>query len=156
MLRQALCNISKPLVISNWSYSPETTNSGQNRQFFSNATLTFDGWPWKAIWHLFYATSRFVDYFIAISESKLELQSRNAQFTSKSLIFLSCVTLTFGGWPCKMIGHLFLCYVKFVHHFGAISEFKLELQSGNPQFGWKSAIFCHVSSWNLTDDLEKQ
>ena len=29
-----LCIISKPWVNSNWSYSPETLNSGQNQQFF--------------------------------------------------------------------------------------------------------------------------
>ena len=29
-----MCIISKPWVNSNWSYSPETLNSGQNRQFF--------------------------------------------------------------------------------------------------------------------------
>ena len=29
-LRQALCIISKPMVNSNWSYSPEKPNSGQN------------------------------------------------------------------------------------------------------------------------------
>ena len=34
ILRQASCTISKPSVNSNWSYSPETLNSGQNWQFF--------------------------------------------------------------------------------------------------------------------------
>ena len=34
MLLQALCVILWPLVNSNWSYSPETPNLGQNRQFF--------------------------------------------------------------------------------------------------------------------------
>ena len=33
MLLQALCSISFLLVNSNWSYSPETLNSGQNRRF---------------------------------------------------------------------------------------------------------------------------
>ena len=32
----------------NLSYSPETTNSGQNLQsFLSHVTLKFDGWPEK-------------------------------------------------------------------------------------------------------------
>ena len=44
----------------------------------------------------------------------------------------------------------------FGHHFKSIGEFKLELQSGNVQFGSTSAIFCPVWPWNLTDDLEKQ
>ena len=37
-----------------------------------------------------------------------------------------------------------------------MGEFKLELQSENTQFGWKSAIFLAMWPWNLTDDLEKQ
>ena len=49
--------------------SPETPNSGQNRWFFCPV------WPWnlmndpeKTIGHIFYATSSFVDHFVAISE----------------------------------------------------------------------------------------
>ena len=36
-------------------------------------TLTFDGWPWKTIGHLFYATLSFVHHFKAIGELKLKL-----------------------------------------------------------------------------------
>ena len=70
--------------------------------------------------------------------------------------FLSCATLKFDGWPWKTIGHLFYTTSSFVHHFKAMGEFKLELQSGNTQFGSKSAIFCPVWPWNVTNDLEKQ
>ena len=35
-------------------------------------------------------------------------------------------------------------------------EFKMELQSGNAQFGSKLAILCPAWPWNLVDDLEKQ
>ena len=52
-------------------------------------TLKFDGWPWKTIGHLFYATSSFVQHFVAIGEFKLELQSGNAQSGSNSTIFNS-------------------------------------------------------------------
>ena len=116
-------------------------------------TLKFDGWPWKIIGHPFYAALSLVHHFKAIGESKLELQSGNAQFWSKSEIF--CPVLKFDGWPWKTIGHLFYVASSFMHPFIAISEFKLKLQSGNPQFGSKSAIFCPVWPWNLTDDLEK-
>ena len=34
MLLQALCVISQPSVNSNFSYSPETPNLGQNRAIF--------------------------------------------------------------------------------------------------------------------------
>ena len=47
--------------------------------FESRVTLKFDGWPWKTLGHLFYATSSFVHHFVAIGEFKLELQSGNAQ-----------------------------------------------------------------------------
>ena len=70
-------------------------------------TSKFNGWPRKIIGHLFYTTSSFVHHFKSISEFKLELQSGNAQFGSKSTIFLSHVTLQFDGWPWKTIGHLF-------------------------------------------------
>ena len=69
---------------------------------------------------------------------------------------LSHVTLKFDGWPWKTIGHLFYATSSFVHHFVAIGEFKLELQSGNAQSRSNSTIFRAVWPWNLTDDLEKQ
>ena len=53
------------------------------------------------------------------------------------------------------IGHLSYPTSSFVHHFVAIGEFKLELQSGNAQFGSNSMIFWAVWLWNLTYDLEK-
>ena len=45
--------------------------------------------------------------------------------------FFSCVPLKFDGWPSKTIGRLFYATSSFVHHFVAIDDFKLELQSGN-------------------------
>ena len=72
-------NFSKPSVNTTSSYSPETPSLGQNQWFFS-VILTFDGWPWKLIGHLFDATSSFVPHFIAIGELKLKLQSGNPQF----------------------------------------------------------------------------
>ena len=61
--------------------------------------------------------------------------------------FLSCVTWKFDGGPWKTIGHLFYVVSSFVYHFKSIGEFKLKLQSGNAQFGSKSAIFCPVWPW---------
>ena len=55
--------------------------------------------------------------------------------------FLSHVTLKFDGWPWKTIGHLFNATASFLHHFIAIDEFKLKLQSGNAKFGSNSTIF---------------
>ena len=70
--------------------------------------------------------------------------------------FLSRVTLKFGRWPWKTVGHLFYATSSFMHRFKAIGEFKLELQSGNHQFGSKSTIFLAVWLSNLTDNLENQ
>ena len=70
--------------------------------------------------------------------------------------FLSSVTLKFDRWHRKTIEHLFYVASSFVYHFTAISEFKLELQSGNAQFWSKLMIFLAVWPWNLMDDLQKQ
>ena len=59
---------------------------------FSRVTLKFDGWPWKTIGHLFYATSSFVQHFLAINDFKLELQPGNAQSGSNSMIFRAMPT----------------------------------------------------------------
>ena len=58
--------------------------------YLSRVTLKFDGWPWKTIRNLFYATLSVVDNFKAICELKLKLQPGNAQCGSKSAIFFSC------------------------------------------------------------------
>ena len=52
----------------------------------------------------------------------------------------------------KTIGHLYYATSSSMHHFVAIDEFKLELQSGNAQFGSKSMIFepCDVAIWRMT------
>ena len=161
--------------------------------FLSRVALKFDAWPWKTIGHIFYTASSFVHHSIAIGEFKLEFESGNAQFGSKSTLLVSRhgVTLKFDGWhwtrqiwgiwklqlayspetpnlgqnrwcfvpfdgwPWKTIGHLSFAVSSSMHHFVAIDEFKLELQSGNAQFGSKSTIFRAVWPCNLTYDLEK-
>ena len=66
--------------------------------------------------------------------------------------FLSCVILKFDRWHWKTVGHLFCATSSIVHHFIAICEFKLELQSGNAQFGSKSTSFepCNLEIWQMT------
>ena len=91
---------------------------------------------------------------MTIDQFKLQLQTGNSKFESKSMIFLSRVTLTFDGWPWKTTGYLFYTTSSFVNHSIAIGQLKLELQCGNAKFGPKSAIFGPVWPRNLTDDLE--
>ena len=67
--------------------------------FQSRVTLKFDGWPSKTIGHLFYATSSFVQHFVAIGEFKLELQSGNSKSGSNSTIFRAV-------WPWNLTDDL--------------------------------------------------
>ena len=62
------------------------------------------------------------------------------------------MTLKYDVWHWKTIGHLFYVASSFVHHFIAISEFELESQSGNDQFGSKSKFFvpCDLEIWQMT------
>ena len=66
-------------------------------------------------------------------------------------IVQSCMTLKFDVWPWKTIRHL--CYVtlSFMHHFKAITGFKLELRSGNAQFGLELTFFepCDLVIWQM-------
>ena len=125
--------------------------------FLSRVSLKLNGWPKKTTGYLFYTTLSSVHDLEAISEFKLELQSTNPQYVSKSVIFVSCVTLKLDRWPWKTIGHLFYAVSSLVHRFIAISGFKLELQlqSGNAQFRSNQWFFCPAWPWNLTDDIEK-
>ena len=52
----------------------------------------------------------------------------------------------------KIIGHLFYTAPSFVHHLKSISEFKMELQSGNAQLWSKLTIFypCDLAIWRMT------
>ena len=73
----------------------------------------------KTIGHLFYATSGFVQHFIAIGEFKLESQSGNGQSESNSTIFST-------AWPWNLTDDLennrapllnnIKLYVAFHHH----------------------------------------
>ena len=62
------------------------------------------------------------------------------------------MAFVFNGWPRKTIWRLFYAMSSFVHYFKAISELKLELQSGNAQLESKSAIFpaCELEIWWMT------
>ena len=81
---------------------------------------------------------------------------RKCSIRVKNGDFVSRVTLKFDGWSWKITGRLFYTTLSFVEHFQAIGIFKLELQSGNAQFGSKLAIFCPGWLWKLMYDLEKQ
>ena len=135
VLHQALCIISKPWVDSKWGYSPETPNSGQNRQCFVPCDLE--------IWRMTLKNNRaplLCSFKLCASfhshqwiQTRVEVQKR--PICVKIDVVLFRVTLKFDRWPWKTIGYLFYATSSCVHHFTAIGEFKLELQSGNAQFG---------------------
>ena len=83
----------------------------------------------KTVGNLFHAPRN-----IAIYELKLELSPGNAQIGGKLSIFLP-----FWPWNFKddleKIGHFFYATWSFVNYSLAISEFKLQLQPTNAQFG---------------------
>ena len=141
---------------SNWSYSPETPNLGKIRWFLEPCDLE--------IWRMTLKNNRAPQLcylkLYASFRSHRWIQAgvtvRKRPIWVKIDYFFSRVTLKFDGWPSKTIGHLFNATSSLVHHFVAIGEFRLELQSGNAQSGSKSTIFWAVWPWNLTDDLEKQ
>ena len=138
------------------AYSPETPNLGQNRWCFVPRDLE--------IWWMTLENNRAsllcCFKLCATFHSHRWIQTgvtvRKRPIWVKFDYFESRVTLKFDIWPWKTIGHLFYATSSFVHHFVAIGKFKLELQSGNAQFGSNSTIFRAVWPWNLTDDLEKQ
>ena len=77
-----------------------------NIQFGSQSMIFLAVWPWnltddleKQIRNLFYATSSFLHNFVTICEFKLELQSGNAHFGSKSVIL--CLV-----WPWNLTDDL--------------------------------------------------
>ena len=99
--------------------------------FLSRVTLKFDGWRWKTIGQFSYAASRFVHHFIAINgEFKLELQSGNSRFGSKSSTFVRC-DLVIWQMTLKNNRAPFLSNIKLCALFITICKFKLELQSRN-------------------------
>ena len=127
-----------------------------NRRFFSPCDLD--------IWWMTQKNNRapLLCYFKLFASFRSHWWIQTGVTVRKRLIwvkidaFFSRVTLKFDGWPSKTIGHLFYATSSFVHHFVAIGEFKLELQSGNAQSGSNSTFFRAVWPWNLTDDLQKQ
>ena len=132
---------------SNWSYCPETLNSSQNRRFIVpcdleiwRMTLKNNGAPLLCCLKL---CASFPSHWWI--QTKVTVRKRSVRVKIGDL--LSCVTLKFDRWVWKTIGNLFYVASTFMHHFIAIGEFKLKLQSGNAQFGSKSTTFLAVWPW---------
>ena len=144
MLLQALCSISKPLVNSNWSYSPETPNLGQIRRFLEPCDLE--------IWWMTLHNNRapLLCYFKLCAAFQSHQWIQTGVTVQKCQIRVKIDNIfTVSPWNLtydleKQIGHLFYATSSFVHHFITIGEFKLKFKCGNAQFGSKSTIFRAV------------
>ena len=142
--------------IHTWVKSPETANLGQIRRFLELCDLE--------IWRMILKNNRapLQCYFKLCASFRSHWWFQTGVTVRKRPIwvkiddFFSRVTLQCDVWPWKTIGHLFYATSSSMHHFIAIGDFKLELQSGNAQFWSKSSIFLAVWPCNLTYDLEKQ
>ena len=138
-----------------WNYSTEMLKSGQNWLFVLchleiwRMTLNINRTPFLFYLNLWTSFQRIqlgvtvrkrsirvkIGDFLASFQSHRWIQTgvtvRKRPIEVEIGDFLSRVTLKFDWWPWKTIGHLFYTTSSFVHHFIAICEFKLELQSGN-------------------------
>ena len=85
--------------------------------FLSRVTLKFDGWPSKTIGHLFYATSSFVQHFVAIGEFKLELKSPETPNLGQIRCFLEPCDLEIWRMTLKNNRAPLLCYFKLCASF---------------------------------------
>ena len=130
----------------------------RNAQFGSNSTIFRAVWPWNLTMTLKNNRTPLLCYFklYASFRSHWCIQTgvtvRKWPIWVKINDFFYRVTLQFDVWPWKTIGHLFYSTSSFVHHFVAIGEFKLEIQSGKPNLGQirRFLELCDLEIWRMT------
>ena len=116
-------------------------------QFGSKLAIYCPVWPWNLTNDLennkapFLCCFKLCAPFHSHRWIKIKVTVRKRSIRVKIGDLLSRVTLKFDRWLWKTIGHIFYVASSFMHHFIAICAFKLNLQSGNAQFGWKATIF---------------
>ena len=129
-------------------------------------TLKIDGWPWKTIGHLSYAASNLVHHFIAIGEVELQLRSGNAQYESKSTIFLAVCDLEIWRMTLKndrapLLSNIKLC-ASFHRHMwiqtgvtvrkrinGVMTSVTLTFDLWPRPFAWTSRLSMIISPENF-------
>ena len=86
-----------------------------------HVTLKFEGWPWKTIGHLFYATSSFVQHFVGIGNSNwsYSLETPNLGHIRRFLepCALEIWRMTLKKNRATLLSNIKL-YVSFHHHMG--------------------------------------
>ena len=117
--------------------------------------MKFDGWPWKTIGHLFYATSSFVHHFIPIGEFKLELQSGNAQSGSNSKTFRAVWSRNLMDDLQKQKGTSSMLLQALCIISEPLVNSRWSYSPETTNLGQIRRFFRTVWPWNLTDDLEQ-
>ena len=126
-------------------------------RMLTSVTLTFDLWPWPFARTSLLSLVITPEIFMMIRWWKHSQKGVTDGQTDRQTNRQTDWTIHRAAWSqLKIIRHLFYITSSFVQHLKPLGEFKLELLSGNAQFGSKSAIFCPVWPRNLMDDLEKQ
>ena len=117
----------------------------------TSVTLTFHLWPWPFAWTSLLTMVITPENFMMIrwrehGEKGVTDRQTDGR-TDGQTDGRTENTICRAAWSqLKTIGHLFYATSSFAHHFLAIGEFKLELQSGNAQFGSNLTIFRAVRS----------
>ena len=116
--------------------------------FSACVILKFDRWPWKQ-----WGTSSVLLQALCIIlwQSSNWNYSPETQFGSKLSRDLEIWWMTLKNKRASLL----YCF-KLCSSLLATSEFKLDLQSGNAQFGSKSRIYWAMWPWNWTYDLDRQ
>ena len=100
----------------------------------------------------------YMEYTIIKNKANLrDVIASNRPSNLSQIAFNLSIYQPMGSWNLmdgikKTRGHLFYTTSSFVNHLKSIANFILEIQSGNAQFGSKSAIFvpCYLEIWWMT------
>ena len=103
--------------------------------------IIYENYPAPSNWYISMTSTNFQWLFQA--------KCHFSRPTSNSMTFQGKIEIP---WLFKACMNHVYTTLSFLHHFVAIGEFKLELQSRNAKFGSNSTIFLAVWPWNLTDD----
>ena len=119
----------------------------------TSVTLTFDLWPWPFAWTSLLSLVITPENFMMIRWWEHSQKGVTDRQTDGQTDRQTEKTIHRAAWSqLKTIGHLFYATSSFRHHFVAIGEFKLELQSGNAQSGSNATLLepCDLEIWRMT------
>ena len=133
---QALCIISSPYVNSQIGVTVWKRLSG----VMTSVTLTFDLWPSPVAW-----TSRLSMVLTPENFRMIRWQEHCTKRCDGRTDRRDRSVPPKAAWSqLKTIGQLFYATSSFVHHFVAVGQFKVELQSGTAHLGENRRFFL---SW---------